>query len=65
MKKTQAQLEFEREQRMEHRRKWLTSAQKEKDTPEYLKDVEIMCVKCGHMWVMQETEQVRCPNCRR
>lgn len=65
MTKTRAQLEYEREQKMEHRRKWLTSAQKKEDTPEYLRDIEILCVKCGHIWVMEEMEQVKCPSCRR
>lgn len=62
---SKAKANMEREQLKEDRRKWLTSAKKKDDTPEYLKDVEILCVQCGNMWVMNELEQVKCPMCRR
>ena len=62
---SKTKLEWEREQIQEDRRKWLTSAKKKDDTPEYLTDVEILCVKCGNMWVMNEVDQVKCPVCRR
>ena len=66
MKEQTAQQETQKEIEREARRKWLTKpSKKNKDLPVHLQDVEILCTKCGHTWVMMESHQVRCPECRR
>ncbi len=58
------------EEQVDIRRNWLKKASKvpgwkrgDPETKKYLKEQELMCVQCGHIWIKVSEEQVRCVNC--